>query len=138
MSLLCRKNQKSLQMANYYCLRIMLRGECCCSQWGHNIVQCTSNCTVLYIILYSVHPTVLYCTSLCIDIGIVCIVCRWQQAFVTLGLVHTKFRISRRKRNKNENISTHWLVAQASSDKNWRSKISLDCPFKSSRLRLLL
>ena len=31
-----------------------------------------------------------------------------------------------------ENILTHWSVAQAGSndEKNWGSKISLDCPFK--------
>ena len=34
---------------------------------------------------------------------------------------------------KFENILTHWSVAQASSnyEKNWGSKISLDCPFKA-------
>ena len=34
---------------------------------------------------------------------------------------------------KNENILTHWSVAQAGSndEKNWGSKILLDCPFKS-------
>ena len=33
---------------------------------------------------------------------------------------------------KNETILTHWSVAQAASndEKNWGSKISLDCPFK--------
>ena len=37
---------------------------------------------------------------------------------------------------KNENILTHWSKAQAGSndDKNWGSKISLDCPFKPSIL----
>ena len=32
---------------------------------------------------------------------------------------------------KTENILTHWLVTQTSSndEKNWRLKISLDCPF---------
>ena len=34
-----------------------------------------------------------------------------------------------------ENILTHWSVAQAGSndDKNWGSKISLDCPFKPAQ-----
>ena len=34
---------------------------------------------------------------------------------------------------KLENILTHWSVVQAGSndEKNWGSKISLDCPFKS-------
>ena len=34
---------------------------------------------------------------------------------------------------KNENILTHWSVAQAglNDEKNWGSKISLDCPFKN-------
>ena len=33
---------------------------------------------------------------------------------------------------KIENVLTHWSVAQAGSndEKKWRSKISLDCPFK--------
>ena len=33
---------------------------------------------------------------------------------------------------KNETILTHWSVGQAGSndEKNWGSKISLDCPFK--------
>ena len=35
---------------------------------------------------------------------------------------------------KIENILTHWSVTQTGSneEKNWRSKISLDCPFKES------
>ena len=34
---------------------------------------------------------------------------------------------------KNETILTHWSVAQGGSndEKNWGSKISLDCPFKA-------
>ena len=45
-----------------------------------------------------------------------------------------KIRISRQKETKNENILTHWSVAQTSSndEKNWRSKIMLDCPFKGN------
>ena len=37
---------------------------------------------------------------------------------------------------KFENILTHWSVAQASSndEKNWGSKISLDCPFNVCHL----
>ena len=33
---------------------------------------------------------------------------------------------------ENENILTHWSVAQAGSnvEKNWRPKISLECPLK--------
>ena len=33
---------------------------------------------------------------------------------------------------KIKNILTHWSVAKAGAndEKNWRSKISLDCPFK--------
>ena len=33
---------------------------------------------------------------------------------------------------KNKNILNHWSVAQASSndERNWGSKILLDCPFK--------
>ena len=34
---------------------------------------------------------------------------------------------------KNKTILTHWSVGQAGSndEKNWGSKISLDCPFKA-------
>ena len=37
---------------------------------------------------------------------------------------------------KNENILTHWSVAQACSndEKNWGYKISLDCPFNEAKI----
>ena len=37
-------------------------------------------------------------------------------------------------KTKNETILTHWSVAQTGSnyEKNWGSKISLDCPFNVS------
>ena len=42
-----------------------------------------------------------------------------------------KFEYLSEDETKNENILTHWSVAQAGSndEKNWGSKISLDCPF---------
>ena len=45
-----------------------------------------------------------------------------SKKFEYLGEYETEF----------ENILTHWSVAQAGSndEKNWGSKISLDCPFK--------
>ena len=47
---------------------------------------------------------------------------RIRKSHMTLGENETK----------NETILTHWSVAQVSSndEKNCRSKISLDCPFK--------
>ena len=38
---------------------------------------------------------------------------------------------------KNQTVLTHWSVAQAGSndEKNRRSKISLDCPFKAWLIR---
>ena len=46
--------------------------------------------------------------------------------------ISEKFEYLGKKETKNENILTHWPVAQTSSnyEKNWRSKISLDCHFK--------
>ena len=40
---------------------------------------------------------------------------------------------------KNKNILTRWSVAQAglNDEKNWGSKISLDCPFKSEKSLIL-
>ena len=48
--------------------------------------------------------------------------------FEYLGENETKF----------ENILTHWSVVQAGSndEKNWGSKISLDCPFKANNMGL--
>ena len=42
-----------------------------------------------------------------------------------------KYKYLGENETKNENILTRWSVAQASSndEKNWGSKISLDCPF---------
>ena len=54
---------------------------------------------------------------------------RTSKKFEYLGENETEF----------ENILTHWSVAQAGSndEKNWGSKISLDCPFKPGmRIRL--
>ena len=44
-----------------------------------------------------------------------------------------KFEYLGENETKNETILTHWSVAQAGSnyEKNWVSKISLDCPFKT-------
>ena len=47
-----------------------------------------------------------------------------------------KFEYLGENKTKFENISTHWSVAEAGSkdEKNWGSKISLDCPFKDNLL----
>ena len=41
-----------------------------------------------------------------------------------------KLILTRRNLNKNRRYFTHWSVAQAGSNDNWRSKISLDCPLR--------
>ena len=43
-----------------------------------------------------------------------------------------KYKYLGKNQIKNETILTHWSVGQAGSndEKNWGSKISLDCPFK--------
>ena len=48
----------------------------------------------------------------------------WSQFFTT--------KIRGKTETIKENILTHWSVAQAGShdEKNWRSKILLDCPFE--------
>ena len=48
-------------------------------------------------------------------------------------ILHEKYEYLGENKTKNKTILTHWSVAQASSndEKNWGSKISLDCPFKS-------
>ena len=45
-----------------------------------------------------------------------------------------KIQISRENETKNETIFTLWPVTQAGSndEKNWVSKILLDCPFKAN------
>ena len=45
-----------------------------------------------------------------------------------------KFEYLGKNKTKNENILTHWSAAQAGSndEKNWRSKILLDCPFNTT------
>ena len=47
-----------------------------------------------------------------------------------------KFEYLSENQTKIENILTHWSVAQADSngELNWRSKNSLDCPFKKRPL----
>ena len=44
-----------------------------------------------------------------------------------------KFEYLGKNETKNETLLTHWSAAQAGSndEKNWGSKISLDCPFKT-------
>ena len=57
-------------------------------------------------------------------------VCPGESVFSIL-----KFEYLSENQTKIENILTHWSVAQAGSngELNWRSKISLDCPFKSKQ-----
>ena len=49
-----------------------------------------------------------------------------------------KFEYLSENQTKIENILTHWSVAKAGSKvqmvkKNWRSKITLDCPFSKNK-----
>ena len=47
-----------------------------------------------------------------------------------VSFFYTKYEYLGENEAKNENILTHWSVTQASSNYDWGSKVSLDCPFK--------
>ena len=51
---------------------------------------------------------------------------------IILRRTSEKYEYLDENETKNETVLTHWSVAQAGSndEKNWMSKIWLDCPFK--------
>ena len=61
------------------------------------------------------------------------ILCRtWLRAVWYCEELRKKLNISAKTTPKTKPLLTHWSVAQAGSndEKNWKLKISLDCPFK--------
>ena len=54
-----------------------------------------------------------------------------QRSIILRG-TQEKYEYLGENETKNQTVLTHWSVAQAGSndEKNWGSKISLDCPFK--------
>ena len=56
-----------------------------------------------------------------------------------VSVLAMKIWITQQKLNQNRKFLTHWSVAQAGSnyEKNWSSKISLDCPFKTAKRNVM-
>ena len=62
------------------------------------------------------------------------ILCRtWLRAVWNCAELRKKLNISAKTTPKTKPLLTHWSVAQAglNDEKNWKLKISLDCPFKN-------